>query len=77
MGGNRTGGAWGASRTDLHVGLVAGSGLGAEGLLETAANNLGADVGVAKVRDADLPPGFLHVACVSTRLAASPKSGWR
>ena len=46
---------------DIHVGLVAGGGLGAEGLLEAATDHLCPDVGVAEVRDADLSPGFLHV----------------
>ncbi len=44
---------------DLHVGLVTGGGLGAERLLQAATDHLRADVGVAKIRDADLSPGFL------------------
>ncbi len=48
-------------KRDLHVGFVAGGGLGAERLLEASTDHLCADVGVAKVRDADLSPGFLVV----------------
>ncbi len=36
-------------KEDLHVGLVAGGGLGSEGFLEAATDHLCADVGVAKV----------------------------